>query len=325
MKDKHARYEITYRLVSDTPLIMRNLEGKTSSNVEIPFISGHSLQAVARNQYRAKHDVPFESANEDRTRVEKLLFGSTDGVSKMIFTDFVPANGQKVEPELHISTEIRITNSNSPNRVRTQTVIPAKTELLGKVIFDNEPNGIERSIGLSTILDIPSWGGNRTRGYGKWTVEIIKRSSLIVFISYSWEDKALKNWVQELALRLIDGGIDVLLDQFAPSFTLAAKQEEINDWMMQSVNNCDKVIAILTPQYKYKAENSLGGVGYEYSKLCAERGQISNKLNRYIGVLRKGSYAKSLPELLKNRPVFDMRNSQIGNAAFSELVQELFS
>ena len=109
-----------------------------------------------------------------------------------------------------------------------------------------------------------------------------------------------------LSKRLISGGVDIILDRLCPEFDEKAPQNEIDQWMTQAIKNSDKVIAILTQKYKQKAEENVGGVGYEYSQLLSERGKISPRLERYIGVLRRGNMQSSVPLSLKRNPIIDM-------------------
>jgi len=312
-------YEIKYKLTAETPILSRQPEPWMQKEDGTLFISGSSLMGAARNQYKQRATL---AETELRDSTERLLFDDVTKAPNIFFTDALCTNDPDIE--LHTSVSINAGTRLSDRAVFTRAAVPAGTEFVGRVTFTEKPNGVERCIALSAILDIPRWGTHATRGFGKWSVVILERSSVVVFISYSWEDdKQHKKWVLDLALRLINMGIDVLLDQFAPIFDIQSTQEEINEWMAQSVNNSDKVIAVLTPTYRYKAENGLGGVGFEYNRLRAENGKFSKNLERYVGIIRKGNCSTSLPSHLKNRPIFDMHNSLLFDKEFPALVQAL--
>lgn len=316
-RDK-PRYEIKYKLTAKTPIFSHRLEAWAQKADGILFIPGSSLKGAARNQYKQRSS-PIETGIIEST--ERLLFGDMTSASNMLFSDALCTSHQEIE--LHTSVAIN-RSAKSLGQVVAREAIPAGTEFVGKVIFTEKPNGVERCVALSAILDIPRWGPYATRGFGQWSVSILERSSVAVFISYSWEhDEQHKKWVRDLALRLIDTGVDVLLDQFVPMFDKQTPQKEINEWMIQCVNNSDKVIAVLTPTYRHKAENGLGGVGFEYNRLCAENGKFSEKLTRYVGILRKGDRSTSLPKYLDNRPVFYMYNSQACDEEFPLLIRAI--
>jgi hypothetical protein len=64
-----------------------------------------------------------------------------------------------------------------------------------------------------------------------------------VFITYSWDSAAHKNWVKGLADRLIQNGIEVRLDQYD-----LQPGESFTHFMEVSIAKTDRVLVILTPQ-----------------------------------------------------------------------------
>ena len=87
------------------------------------------------------------------------------------------------------------------------------------------------------------------------------KDRLTVFISYSWDSQEHKEWVLKLATYLIEkAGCHVLLDQF----DLAAGKELIH-FMENGLEIADKVLIILTEDYKKRADARTGGTGFEYS------------------------------------------------------------
>ena len=67
-----------------------------------------------------------------------------------------------------------------------------------------------------------------------------------------------------LANEIVQNGTDVILDQY----DLAAGHEL--NYFMEKAMTADKVVVILTPNYKLKAEKREGGVGAEYSLITQE-------------------------------------------------------
>jgi TIR domain len=118
---------------------------------------------------------------------------------------------------------------------------------------------------------------------------------LKVFISYSWDSKEHQDWVLNLANRLItEHGIEVILDQY----DLQAGKN-MTRFMERNIALADKVVLILTPKYKLKAEKSEGGVGFEHSMISQELFEIQANNTKFIPVLRSGKHKDSAPGYIK--------------------------
>lgn len=135
------------------------------------------------------------------------------------------------------------------------------------------------------------------------------------FISYSWDDDAHKEWVLNLANTLIENGIDVILDQY----DLSAGKEMTH--FMETAMTADKVLVVMTPNYKIKADKRQGGVGYEYSMLTKELYDGEPDKERIIPILKGGDSKESSPMFLATRIFHDMRDQRLFDAKFFELVK----
>jgi len=315
----YAGYEIRYKLLTKMPVILHGLEANITKNNKVLYIPATQIKGVARNYVHRRN---LLGSDFDMGFVQ-LVFGGTEKKGNMYFTDAVCPDSRDITLNIHNS--VRLNRDTSKGELHSFTSIPAGTEFIGKVLFSEKPNGLHRSKALSTICELGKIGGNLASGFGDIEIQIFGRSRTVVFISYSWEDEEHMKWVYNFAKELIDNEIDVILDQLSTSFILDSPQNEVNEWMTQCVNNCDKVIAILSPQYKYKAENNIGGVGFEYSRLLNEFGVISDKINRYIGVIRKGATEISVPKYLEKQPIFQFYGTGNINESFSSLVSEIKS
>jgi len=138
-----------------------------------------------------------------------------------------------------------------------------------------------------------------------------------VFISYSWDNENHKEWVLNLADSLVTNGIDVLLDQY----DLSAGHEMT--YFMEKAMTADKVVVILTPNYKLKADKREGGVGYEYSLLTKEFYDKEPDKSRIIPVLRNGDKDASCPTFVQTRIFHDMREDGKFDSKFFELIKIL--
>ncbi len=118
-----------------------------------------------------------------------------------------------------------------------------------------------------------------------------------VFISYSWDSPEHQEWVLQLAKDLMSKyGLNIILDQFELS---AGK--DLNYFMESSIEKADKVLVILTPNYKRKAEERTRGVGYETSMITQEIFESSISKVKFIPVLRNGTLSTSIPKFLKSK------------------------
>ncbi len=136
-----------------------------------------------------------------------------------------------------------------------------------------------------------------------------------VFISYSWDSEAHKEWVLNLAENLIKNGVDVLLDQYE----LSAGKEMT--FFMEKAMTADKVLLILTPNYKLKADKREGGVGYEYSLLSKEYYDKEPDKTRILPVLREGDEKISSPAYVQTRIFHDMREDSKFDSRFFEVIK----
>jgi len=88
-----------------------------------------------------------------------------------------------------------------------------------------------------------------------------------VFISYAWSSAEHEAWVIELAERLVESGVDVVLDKWE----LREGQDKYH-FMERMVSDPDvtKVIVISDRKYAEKADQRTGGVGTESQIISRE-------------------------------------------------------
>lgn len=136
-----------------------------------------------------------------------------------------------------------------------------------------------------------------------------------VFISYSWDSDHHKEWVLRFANDLVKGGVDVILDQYELS---AGK--EMTHFMEKSVG-ADKIIMIMTPNYKLKADNRQGGVGYEYSLITQEYYNKQTDKTKILPVLRQGDKDSSSPDYMRTKLYHPMVDDKLYEAQLYELMK----
>ena len=140
----------------------------------------------------------------------------------------------------------------------------------------------------------------------------------LVFISYSWDSEEHMKWVRKLAEDLVKNGVDIRLDQWKNQ--LGA---DIAYFMDESGRRADRVLCILTPSYKERANELIGGVGYEYRNITAEM-YADVKTTKFIPILREGTFEESDPTALLGRITLDMRDDSKYEEKFEELLRDLF-
>lgn len=137
-----------------------------------------------------------------------------------------------------------------------------------------------------------------------------------VFISYSWDGIEHQEWVLGLAEYLASHyGIDIILDQFELS---AGK--DLTHFMENSIAVSDKVLVILTPNYKNKAEKREDGVGYETSMISQEIFESPISVVKFIPILRTGTKKESSPKFMSSKVYIDMTD----NSKYNHRAYELF-
>lgn len=141
----------------------------------------------------------------------------------------------------------------------------------------------------------------------------------VVFISYSWDNEDHKKWVINLANRLFENGVRVLLD-----FYELSPGHNMFHFMENAVSKSDKVLIIFTPNYKLKSEKRVGGVGYEYSILNTELYKTITTNKKYIPVLRSGTIDSSVPNFMQQFIAIDMINDQEFDKKFAELLLAIY-
>lgn len=141
-----------------------------------------------------------------------------------------------------------------------------------------------------------------------------------VFISYSWDNEEHKDWVLELANKLRSDGIDVILDRY-----YLRPGSNLSFFVENSLRKCHRILIILTPNYKKKAEMRLGGVGQEYSIINTELiKDIANNI-RVIPVLKEGNQNISIPDFLQQYLYINFTNIDVFNQNYEELIREIYN
>ncbi len=138
-----------------------------------------------------------------------------------------------------------------------------------------------------------------------------------VFISYSHDTPNHKKWVSEFSSRLMENQVAVILDQWDLS-----PGDDVPKFMEKSVLEADRVLVICTEPYVHKANEGMGGVGYEAMIVT---GQLISNLGtkKFIPVIRQVGKDILLPTALSTRCYINLSDDNIYEEEFNKLVNEL--
>ncbi|MFA8300544.1 MAG: toll/interleukin-1 receptor domain-containing protein [Hyphomicrobiales bacterium] len=141
----------------------------------------------------------------------------------------------------------------------------------------------------------------------------------VVFISYSWDNQDHREWVLMLAQKLIENGVDVILDKWE----LNRLGTLIPHFMEDSIKKSGRVICIMTPNYKKKTDNLHGGVGYEYSIISNYIFQDLQN-TKFIPLFRDGKENDAIPAALGGRKYVDFRDDAEFECNFKILLRDIY-
>jgi hypothetical protein len=139
-----------------------------------------------------------------------------------------------------------------------------------------------------------------------------------VFISYSHDSDQHRDWVYQLACRLVENGVKVVLDQW--DIQLGSN---IFKFMEKGLTNSDRVLVVCTDNYNQKSNEGLGGVGYEKNILTAEL-LSSQDTNKFIPCIRGVSTNFKTPVCLGGRAYIDFTEDANFDSNLRQLLHELF-
>lgn len=143
-----------------------------------------------------------------------------------------------------------------------------------------------------------------------------------VFVSYGWTSQAHKELVRSWADRLIDDGIEVILDVYD-----LREGDDKYAFMEQMVTDpsVSHVLVVCDRHYGEKADDRVGGVGTEsqiISKEVYERVQQSKFIPIVCEFDREGK--PYLPTFLESRIWIDFSTSAFANENWERLVRCLY-
>ncbi len=137
-----------------------------------------------------------------------------------------------------------------------------------------------------------------------------------VFISYSHDSAAHKEWVLDFATTLRNRGVDAVLDQWD-----LKPGDDLPHFMETELARSDFAIMVCTERYVEKANAGKGGVGYEKMIMTSSLLQKINS-NKVIPIVRQSSKSK-LPTFLGSKIYIDFSSDEDVEYSLDELLRTL--
>ncbi|WBT04914.1 TIR domain-containing protein [Brevundimonas vesicularis] len=143
------------------------------------------------------------------------------------------------------------------------------------------------------------------------------------FISYSWSSPTHEAWVINLATRLREDGVDVILDKWdlKPGHDAYQFMES-----MVTDKTVTKVIMICDKTYVEKADNRSGGVGTE-SQIISPEIYKQGAQDKFAALMtdEDGEGNAHVPVFYKGRIFFDFRSVDKFEASYEQLLRWLIN
>lgn len=144
----------------------------------------------------------------------------------------------------------------------------------------------------------------------------LSHSKMKLFISYSHDDDEHMAWVKKFVEDLRAEGFEVEYDQ---DNKLGASWTR---FMTNGIAKNERVLVIGTPEYMKRSKKNSGGTAFETSIININLLQNLDT-EKFVSILRKGTYQKSFPILLGDRNGVDFSDDAKYDERMTELVSKL--
>jgi TIR domain len=138
-----------------------------------------------------------------------------------------------------------------------------------------------------------------------------------VFISYSHDSEAHKDWVRGLAEFLMKNGIEIVFDQWDVRLG-----DDLPGFMEKGIRDTDRVLVICTDAYIQKANSGSGGVGYEKTIVTTEI--MSGNRRKFIPVIRAVAGDNKMPTFFGAALYLDLSDGKDGHEPRHQLIREIY-
>lgn len=137
-----------------------------------------------------------------------------------------------------------------------------------------------------------------------------------VFVSYSHDSQAHKQWVLNLATRLRNTGVDAIIDQWE-----LKPGDDLPHFMETNLAIANYVLMICTDNYVAKANTGAGGVGYE--KMIVTSSLLAKiDSNKIIPIIRQNGGA-AVPTFLGSKIYLNFSSDDEFEFSYDELIRTI--
>lgn len=126
----------------------------------------------------------------------------------------------------------------------------------------------------------------------------------MIFISHAWENGQPNPKVFEFVEFLRQSGYEAVCDVMIQQEKTAIHFAEM---MADALRKSEKIIIVLSENYKNRADQFTGGVGIEYRYIIDD---FSKNENKYILVSFEGRDSKKVPDFLRGRDIVDLSEDE---------------
>lgn len=138
-----------------------------------------------------------------------------------------------------------------------------------------------------------------------------------VFISYSYDNHNHEQWVKHFADTLKANGVKTMFDKDLPYGS------DLSSFMLKGISDADVVLVIGTPIYFQKTQQT-ETTGVRFEDVIITNSLMANiDANKFIPILRQGTYSSSFPLLLSHRKGIDFSDDNQFDDKIKELLQAL--
>lgn len=138
-----------------------------------------------------------------------------------------------------------------------------------------------------------------------------------VFISYSYDNHNHEQWVKHFADTLKANGVKTIFDKDLPYGS------DLSSFMVRGIQDADVVLVIGTPKYLEKIQQ-IETTGVKFEDVIITNTLMNNvDTNKFIPILREGTYSCSFPLLLSHRKGIDFSDDSKFDEKINELLQAL--
>ena len=138
-----------------------------------------------------------------------------------------------------------------------------------------------------------------------------------MFISYSYDNHNHEQWVKHFADTLKANGVKTIFDKDLPYGS------DLSSFMLKGISDADVVLVIGTAIYFQKIQQT-ETTGVRFEDVIITNSLMANiDANKFIPILRQGTYSSSFPLLLSHRKGIDFSDDSKFDEKIKELLQAL--